>query len=78
MGTRLSEREFQSALDFCSKFFHPTPPQQRVRALQSGLPYSLFEVPASPADPKKIADTLDRAGTTKGARSTRTRQRSTS
>ena len=67
MGTRLSERELQSALDFCSKCFHPTSPQQRARALQSGLPCNIFDVSASPADPKEIDDTLDRAGTALGS-----------
>ncbi|KAG8221340.1 hypothetical protein J3R82DRAFT_1509 [Butyriboletus roseoflavus] len=63
MGTQLSERELQSALDFCSKFFHATSPEQRARALRCGLPDDLFDVSVAPADPKEIEVTLDRAGT---------------
>ncbi|KAG9311921.1 hypothetical protein JVU11DRAFT_8182 [Chiua virens] len=54
MGTRLSERELQNALDFCSKFFEPTDPEQRARALRSGLPGHLFDVSLAPVDPKEL------------------------
>lgn len=67
MGARLSERELQNALDFCSKFFHPTCPEQRARALLCGLPDNLFDVSVAPVDPKKIDVTLGRAGTSFGS-----------
>jgi hypothetical protein len=63
MGTRLSERELQNALDFCRHFFHPTSPEQRARALQCGLPDNLFDVSVEPVDPKEIDITLGSAST---------------
>ena len=67
MGTRLSERELQNALEFCKSFFHPTSPEQRARALQCGLPDNLFDVSVEPVDPKEIDVTLGRAGTSLGS-----------
>ncbi|KAG9308768.1 hypothetical protein JVU11DRAFT_11560 [Chiua virens] len=58
MGTRLSERELQNALDFCSKFFEPTDPEQRVRALRNGLPGHLFGMSLAPVDPKELGVVL--------------------
>ena len=67
MGTRLSERELQNALDFCRNFFHPTSPEQRARALRCGLPENLFDVSVEPVDPKEIDVTLgSSAGTSLG------------
>ncbi|KAF8551969.1 FAD/NAD(P)-binding domain-containing protein [Imleria badia] len=66
MGTRLSERELQNALDFCSKFFLPTSPEQRARALQCGLPDNHFDVSMEPVDPKEIDVTLGRDGANLG------------
>ena len=63
MGTRLSEQELQNALDFCSKFFLPTSPEYRARALQCGLPDILFDVSMEPVDPEEIDATLGRIGT---------------
>ncbi|KAF8448672.1 hypothetical protein L210DRAFT_3522844 [Boletus edulis BED1] len=62
IGRRLSEQELQNALDFCSKFFHPTSPEQRAHALQCGLPDNLFDVSMEPADPKEIDVTLGMTG----------------
>ncbi|KAG6381897.1 hypothetical protein JVT61DRAFT_514 [Boletus reticuloceps] len=62
IGKRLSEQELQNALDFCSKFFHPTSPEQRAHALQCGLPDNLFDVSMEPADPKEIDVTLGMTG----------------
>ncbi|KAH0825744.1 hypothetical protein J3R83DRAFT_9917 [Lanmaoa asiatica] len=61
MGMRLSERELQNALDFCSKFFHPTIPEQHARALRCGLPDNLFDVSVAPVDPEEIDVTLGKA-----------------
>lgn len=67
MGTRLSERELQNALDFCSKFFHPTSPEQRTCALRCGLPNHLFDVSVAPVDPNEMEVTLGEAGTSQGS-----------
>ncbi|KIK78138.1 hypothetical protein PAXRUDRAFT_342290 [Paxillus rubicundulus Ve08.2h10] len=60
MGTRLSEAELQGALDFCSKFFSPTSPEQRVCALQYGLPTKVLDVSAPLLVPKDIDAALSR------------------
>lgn len=62
MGTRLSERELQNALDFCSKLFHPTSPEQRAHALRCG-PDNLFDPSMAAVDPKGTDVTLGKAGT---------------
>lgn len=67
MGTRLSEQELQNALDFCSKFFLPTSPKQRARALQCGLPEGHFDISMEPVDPKEIDITLSMGGTALGS-----------
>lgn len=67
MGTRLSERELQNALDFCSKFFHPTSPEQRARALRCGLPDHLFDVSVAPVDPEEIEINLGKADTSQSS-----------
>ncbi|KAF9228379.1 FAD/NAD(P)-binding domain-containing protein [Gyrodon lividus] len=61
VGTRLSEAELQHALDFCSKFFSPTSPEQRACALRYGLPKKVFDVSAPVVDPKDIDAALSHA-----------------
>jgi hypothetical protein len=60
MGTRLSEAELQGALDFCSKLFSPTSPEQRACALRYGLPTKVLDVSAPLLDPKDIDAALSR------------------
>ena len=59
MGTRLSERELQQALDYCSTFVQPTSPEARVHVVRCGLPNDVFDVSMAPVDPKETKDMLD-------------------
>ena len=67
MGMRLSEQELENALDFCSKCFHPTSPEQRTRALECGLSDTFFDVSMEPVDPKEIDISLSKASTDSGS-----------
>ena len=59
MGTRLSERELQHALDYCSTFVQPTSPEAHVHLVRCGLPDDVFEVSMAPVDHKEINVVLD-------------------
>lgn len=54
MGKRLSEKELESALDFCSKCFNPASPEHLALASKQGLPKDILDVTAPFIDPRVI------------------------
>jgi len=54
MGNRLSEKELESALDFCSKCFNPASPEHLALASKQGLPKDILDVTAPFIDPQVI------------------------
>ncbi|KAG2159096.1 uncharacterized protein EDB93DRAFT_1118059 [Suillus bovinus] len=54
MGSQLSEKELQSALEFCGKCFNPTSPATLASASKEALPKDMFDVTAPLMDPHAI------------------------
>ncbi|KAG1860798.1 hypothetical protein F4604DRAFT_1789862 [Suillus subluteus] len=60
MGTRLSGKELQSALEFCGKCFNPTSPEHLAPASKEVLPKDMFDVTAPLMDPHAIQSIISK------------------
>ncbi|KAG1817947.1 uncharacterized protein BJ212DRAFT_1568202 [Suillus subaureus] len=60
MGTRLSGKELQSALEFCGKCFNPTAPEHLAPASKEALPKDMFDVTAPLMDPHAIESIISK------------------
>ncbi|KAG2153327.1 hypothetical protein DEU56DRAFT_774567 [Suillus clintonianus] len=60
MGSRLSEKELQSALQFCSKCFNPTSPEHLAPHSKEALPKDMFDVTAPLMDPHAIESIISK------------------
>ncbi|KAG1781899.1 hypothetical protein EV702DRAFT_1192568 [Suillus placidus] len=60
MGSRLSGKELQSALEFCGKCFNPTSPEQLAPASKEALPKDMFDVTAPLMDPHAIESIISK------------------
>lgn len=60
MGSRLSEKELQSALEFCGKCFNPTSPGHLAPASKEALPKYMFDVTAPLMDPHVIESIISK------------------
>ncbi|KAG1764906.1 hypothetical protein EDD22DRAFT_1042432 [Suillus occidentalis] len=60
MGSQLSEKELQSALEFCGKCFNPTSPEHLAPALKEDLPKYMFDVTAPLMDPHAIESIISK------------------
>jgi flavin-dependent dehydrogenase len=60
MGTRLSGKELQSALEFCGKCFNPTSPEHLAPASKEALPKDVFDVTAPLMDPHAIESIISK------------------
>ncbi|KAG1742569.1 hypothetical protein EDB19DRAFT_622764 [Suillus lakei] len=60
MGSRLSGKELQSALEFCGKCFNPTSPEHLAFASKEALPKNLFDVTAPLMDPHAIENIISK------------------
>ncbi|KAG2137224.1 hypothetical protein BD769DRAFT_1638137 [Suillus cothurnatus] len=60
MGTRLSGKELQSALEFCGKCFNPTSPEHLALASKEALPKDVFDVTAPLMDPHAIESIISK------------------
>jgi hypothetical protein len=58
MGSRLSEKELDSALEFCSKCFNPASPEHLALASKQGLPKDILDVTAPFIDPQVIESAI--------------------
>ena len=60
MGSRLSEKELQSTLEFCSKCFNPALPDYLAVASKEGLPKEILDVTAPLVDPQTIENIISK------------------
>ncbi|KAG0699370.1 hypothetical protein DFH29DRAFT_983558 [Suillus ampliporus] len=60
MGSRLSEAELQSALEFCSKCFNPTSPDHLALPSKEGLTKDMLDVTAPLMDPRAIESIISK------------------
>jgi len=60
MGSRLSEKELERALDFCSKCFNPASPEHLAFASKQDLPKDIFDVTAPFIDPQVIQSAVSK------------------
>lgn len=60
MGSQLSEKELQSALEFCGKCFNPTSPEHLAPASKEDLPKYMFDVTAPLMDPHAIESIISK------------------
>lgn len=60
MGTRLSGKELQSALEFCGKCFNPTSLDHLAPASKEALPKDVFDVTAPLMDPQAIESIISK------------------
>ncbi|KAJ8591313.1 FAD/NAD(P)-binding domain-containing protein [Rhizopogon salebrosus TDB-379] len=58
MGSRLSEKELDSALEFCSKCFNPASPEHLALASKQGLPKDILDVTAPFINPQVIESAI--------------------
>ncbi|KAG1740887.1 uncharacterized protein EDB91DRAFT_1248267 [Suillus paluster] len=60
-GSRLSEEELHSALEFCKKCFNPTSPDHLALPSKEGLPKDLLDITAPLMDPRAIESIISEA-----------------
>ncbi|OJA19371.1 hypothetical protein AZE42_08775 [Rhizopogon vesiculosus] len=60
MGSRLSEKELESSLEFCSKWFSPASPEYFEFAAKQDLPRDILDVTGPFIDPQVIESVISK------------------